>query len=53
MSRKRHIATQTIALRRAFSPKRHVFRREFEQRDEQLTLSRASGVKEFISAIFF
>jgi hypothetical protein len=44
---------QTIAVRRASLPKRHVFRREFEQSDEQLTLSRASGVKEAISYIFF
>jgi hypothetical protein len=44
---------QTIAVRRAFLPKRHVFRREFEQREEQLTLSQASAVKSAISDIFF
>jgi hypothetical protein len=38
-------------VRRAFSPKRHVFRRDFEQCDEQLMIAYASGVKSDASAI--
>jgi hypothetical protein len=38
---------------RGFLPKRHVFRREFKQRDRQLALTQANGVKEAISAILF
>jgi hypothetical protein len=44
---------QTIAVRRAISPKRRVFRRDFEQSDGQLTLAHAIGVKDSISAILF
>jgi hypothetical protein len=47
------MAEQNIAVRRAYLPKRHAFRREFEQRDEQLTLTHAGGVKNAISAILF
>jgi hypothetical protein len=53
MWRKRHIAQQTAAMRRAISPKRHVFRPDFEQSDGQLTLTHASGVKHSISDILF
>jgi hypothetical protein len=38
---------------RAFSPKRHGFRREFEQRDGQLTLSHASEGNAAIYDIIF
>jgi hypothetical protein len=40
-------------MRRAISPKRHVFRRDFEQSDGQLTLTHASGAKNSISDILF
>jgi hypothetical protein len=37
---------------RAFPPKRHVFRRRFEQGDEQLMIAYANGFKEIFSDIF-
>jgi hypothetical protein len=51
--RKRHIAEQTFAVHRAFSPKRHVFRREFGQFHRQLAPSQAKIVEESILAILF
>jgi hypothetical protein len=47
------MAEQSVAVRRAFLPKRHVFRREFKQSDRQLTLTRANDVKDVIPAILF
>jgi hypothetical protein len=47
------MAEQTIAVRRGYLPKRHVFRREFKQSDRQLTLTHASDIKEVIPAILF
>jgi hypothetical protein len=41
------------AVRREFSPKRHVFRREFKQRDRQLTVAYANGVQNVVPAILF
>jgi hypothetical protein len=38
---------------RAFSPKRHFFRREFKQRRRQLMLTRANGVNGIIPDILF
>jgi hypothetical protein len=53
MVRKGHIAAQTIAVHCSYSPKRHLFRPEFEQIDEQMTLSYASRGKDAASAIIF
>jgi hypothetical protein len=50
---KRHMAEQSIAARRRYLPKRHVFRREFKQSDGQLTLTHANDVKDVIPAILF
>jgi hypothetical protein len=50
---KRHMAEEIVAVRRAWLPKRHVFRREFGQSDRQLTIAHAIGVKGAISAILF
>jgi hypothetical protein len=47
------MAEQSIAVRRAFLPKRHVFRREFKQRNRQLALTHANDVKDVIPAILF
>jgi hypothetical protein len=47
------MAEETVAVHRAWLPKRHVFRREFGQSDRQLTTAHAIGVKHAISAIFF
>jgi hypothetical protein len=38
---------------RGYLPKRHVFRREFEQSDGQLTLTHANDVEGVIPAILF
>jgi hypothetical protein len=40
-------------VRRAFWLKRHTFRRDFEQCDEQLMIAYASSVKSDASAILF
>jgi hypothetical protein len=44
---------QTIAVRCALLPKRHVFRREFEQSGEQLMIAYANSFEDAISYIFF
>jgi hypothetical protein len=44
---------QTVAVRRAFLPKRHVSRREIKQIEEQLALTHANSVKDSLSAILF
>jgi hypothetical protein len=44
---------QSAAVHRAFLPKRHEFRRAFEQIDRQLTLTHANGVRDSIPAILF
>jgi len=49
--RKRHTSDQIIAVRRALLPKRHVFRWDFKQRDGQLALVQAIGVKAVIPDI--
>jgi hypothetical protein len=47
------MAEQSVAVRRAFLPKRHVFRREFKQSNRQLMLTHANNVKDVIPAILF
>jgi hypothetical protein len=44
---------QTVAVRRAFLPKHHVFRREIKQIEEQLALTRANSVEDSLLAILF
>jgi hypothetical protein len=44
---------QTVAAHRANSPKRHVFRREFEQSDSHLISSYANNVKRVSLDIYF
>jgi hypothetical protein len=56
MTKKTHltgILREAVAVRRAFEPKRHVFRRKLEQRDRQLTVACANGVQNVIPAILF
>jgi hypothetical protein len=56
MTKKTHltgILQKSVAVHRAFLPKRHVFRRKFEQRDRQLTVVYANRVQNAIPAILF
>jgi hypothetical protein len=50
---KGHMAEQSVAVRRGYLPKRHVFRREFQQSDGQLMLTHANDAKDVIPAILF